>query len=241
MKINTINLKATDFKYPSKEERVGANNNYPKLTKFGFPYMEGLESIVSTASVNITVEEATRKNNLYWWDEYLQTKLAKLYQSFVNTHTNFSRGIPNDTSKFIKDNHLNKLQFDFYAETFYYFFFSVRDIIAQILNTYYSIGCEEDKVSFKKIKDKLKGTEVQEALNTFYKSTEEASEIRNSFTHRFPATQPNFRLTLEDENGRKILALNGGYHIPPEKVVKNIKESLKNLSILLESLQASIK
>ncbi|WP_165865009.1 hypothetical protein [Rufibacter latericius] len=30
-------LKASDFKYPSKEEKIEANKNYPKIQRFGFP------------------------------------------------------------------------------------------------------------------------------------------------------------------------------------------------------------
>lgn len=151
MKQNLITLKTDDFKYPSLEERSIAREKFPNFSNSGFEYKN---EIISILVENKTLSEANNANNLYWWDNCLQKKLAKLNNAYINIITNYYRGIPKNTTEFEKENYLNKIQFDFYLETLYYFLFSVRDIILQILNIYYNIGLEEYELSiFKKVKN----------------------------------------------------------------------------------------
>lgn len=164
-----ITYKATDFQYPTKEERKEFNKEYPKLTAFGFSHKSELESFFKN---NLEIDEVSRESNLFWWDNCLQNRLGKLHEAYIYTMTHYSRGIGNKNSKFLEEDYLNKFLFDFYAETFYFLYFSVRDVVAQILNWYYSVGQSENETSFNKcfIKE-IEDDEIKNTLNIFFTGT----------------------------------------------------------------------
>lgn len=235
MKRNTITLRTDDFKYPSLEERRIASENFPNFSNFGF---EHKHEIISILEKNKTLSETNKAINLFWWDNCLQNKLARLNNAYINTITNFNRGIPETTSEFEKENHLNKIQFDFYVETLYYFLFSTKDIILQILNIYYNIGLKEYELSFfKKIKKGISDSKLVTLLEKFNSGLKPASDIRNRFTHRFPINQPDYRTNLSDNNGNEMLSFGSGNTTTPKEIISNIDESLIVLADFLEQLK----
>jgi hypothetical protein len=88
----------------------------------------------------------------------------------------------------------------------------------------------------------IKDQNVRNALIHFYgsKETEYANNLRNSFTHRFPMNQSDYRSIIIEENGIESMGLGNGEFIPPEKIIQNIKNSMSSLSILMEKLKESI-
>ncbi len=234
MKQKKIILRADDFKYPSLEEKRIASKFFPKFSNFGF---ENDIEIISILERNKTISETNRANNLYWWDFCLQNKLAKLNNSYINTITNYNRCIPEKTSEYEKINYINRIQFDFYAETFYYFLFSARDIILQILNIYYNIGLEEYKVNSKMIMSKISESKIVTLIERFSNDLETASDIRNGFTHRFPINQPDYRTKLSDNNGNEMLSFGSGNTTMPKEIVSNINESLIVLADFIEQIK----
>ena len=113
-------LKPKDFIYPSTIERKVAQKNYPKLEHFKFEYENPLISILNK---KLSAKDASRYNNLYWWDYCLQNRLGLVYDTYIFVLTNFQRGFSDDYSKCTHNQIVNRLQFDYYAEIFYLSFF----------------------------------------------------------------------------------------------------------------------
>lgn len=236
--MSTITIKASDFNYPTRDERKAVSTDYPKLSKFRF---QSINAIVSIMDKGEDFETVHRKNNLNCWNDCLQGRLWNLYQAYINAISHFSRGIPNGKeTPYNNSNISNKLQFAFYAETYYYFFISCRDIVLHILNVYYKLGLVESKVSFKTIRENIADEIVRSALLKFGLDTKKASDFRNKFAHNFSINRPDNRTILENGNGRKSLSFNFGKQIPPEEIAENIKKSVHRLSEFLRVLQSRI-
>jgi len=231
-------INADDFKYPSKKERIEAQINLPKFDVFGFNYIDELVSIFKEKK---TLHEASRSGNLYWWDNCLQNRFGKLRETFIYTITNYNRGFSDDISLCPENKIVNRISFDYYAEIFYYYFFSSRDIIAQIIRLYYSIKIEENKLHFDNaLILKINDLTVKDAVIFFYKATKDASDYRNGFAHRFPLNLPDYRSIITIDEGHKSLSKGGGGFISSENIVENIILSLNSLSILMKELKKNM-
>lgn len=132
--------------------------------------------------------------------------------------------------------------FDYYAEIFYYYFFSTRDIIAQLINLYYRINIPEYELRYnKKIFDKINNVSVKDSAIIFHENAKSSSDIRNGFAHRFPLNKPNYRSEITEIDGKKILGKGGGDFIGSEKIKENMDFSLNSLSMLMEELKEHAK
>lgn len=229
--------KASDFKYPAREERKLANLKYPKLRNFGFEYVYEIISILD----NNPMEEVHKKSSLYYWDLCLLNKLGKLSESYIFLHTNYNRGIPDSFDKMSQIEFLNHFLFDYYAEIFYYHYFSARDNIGQILNIYYDLKIEENEVYFNKLIPLLTNVQVKTAITKFNDSTKVTSKYRNAFTHRFPLNYPDYRPNFKHENGHKKFSAGSGKYIKPSEFMFNIDESLQFLDDFMTELKKEIK
>ena len=119
--------------------------------------------------------------------------------SFVSTH--YSRGFADDWSKDTEKQAINHILFEYYSEVFYYYYFSARDIIAQILSSYYSLSYKENEVSFNKtFINSMPDSTVQNLLMKFDEESNESKEFRNSFTHRYTPTLPDHRSIISEDN-----------------------------------------
>ena len=230
-------LKSKDFKYPNKEEFIKFHNRCPKLEIFGFKHYHPLALIVND---RMPMNEASRSSNLYWWDNCLINRFQKVCHTYVFTLTNYYRGFSDD---YKKDTHLqavNHIMFDYYAEVFYYHFFSARDIIAQILCTYFSLALEENTISFNKtFINTIKDQRIKSILLKFEDESKDSKKYRNSFTHRFTPNIPDYRSIVSEDS--RVLKFGGGNFIPAERIIDNINKSLISLSDLLIQLKIFIK
>lgn len=226
-----IILKASSFKYPSKDELRLVDKKGFNLKVFDFGF-EGL--MTSILELNKPLKIAHKENSLNEWNRCLLNKIGKLSRTYSLAVVNFNRGIPERGQKFLKKHELNRIQFEYYCEIFYYFFFSTTDIIGQILNTHYDLGLKENGVQFKKLK--LGEESVQILLDNFTKETSLANTYRNSFTHRYPLNLPDYRTSLEIKDNRHILGAGIGTVISPNEFISNMKSSLESLSSLLSGL-----
>jgi hypothetical protein len=155
MEKNVVIIKAEDFKYPSKEERSEAEKNCPKLNSFGFKYECEIESIEVE---NKSIDEASKETNLYYWDICLKNRFFWVHQTYIYVLTNYNRGFLDDNSIYSDNESVNILLFNYYVEIFHYYYFSSRDIVAQILNLYFQIGTPEVSLYFNdKFFNKIKG------------------------------------------------------------------------------------
>lgn len=216
MKKKTTVLRAEDFKYPSKGERKEAENSYPNLFNFGFEYKHSFESILNGDK---SFYEIGKEASLYWWDICLLNKFGNLNIAYINTYVNHKRD-------WLENGEAPELQFKFYSETFYYFLFSARDIMFQILNIFYDLNIKEYDVSAKNLKKKLTDDCVLEMILKLETGLKEASEIRNSFTHRFPKNQKDYRMTHTKEEKSEVLSAGSGREMKPAEIVENINNSL---------------
>lgn len=235
----TFTIKASDFIYPSRKERKEISKGYPKISIFNFPYVNEFESLIESRK---NPEIVHKENNLYWWNNCLQNKLGSLYQSYINTLTHYNRGVPDGRIvKYEASNIPTLLQFNFYSEIFYYFFFSACEITGQIVSIYYDLPLTEKEVSLNKVCKKIEDRGVKDILTEFMEKNERASEFRNAFTHRFPKNRPDYRTKMEETDGKKMLHFFNKPEVLPRDIIENIKASLNNLSVLLESLQVKMQ
>lgn len=236
MSKRTITYKAEDFQYPSSEERAAARESYPDIHHFNFEY---INTFLLMFQEDKSPWEIDRKNNLFWWDNNLQSKIAKLYLTFINVHTHYHRGIPNNEKEYSDKNYMNKLQFDYYSETLFYFLFSCRDIVLQIINTFYKLGIDDGKVCLRTINKELKEAEpkVLAEIESLNKNIKTASDIRNSLTHKYPLNKPDNRTKIiESADGLTFHGETGNFKNPDE-IMENIISSLNHFSNFLKALK----
>lgn len=235
MSKKNVIVKADDYKYPSLEERKEVLKNYPELTFFGFENKSVLEALIND---RLSLDDAFKNDNLYWWDNCLLNRFGILKETYIYAITNYIRGFVDDYTKCSQNEIINRLQFDYYAEIFYYYFFSTRDIIAQILCLYLKINIKEIQLHFNEgFIRKINDSKINDLTMTFYKATKDASDFRNGFAHRFTPTLYDNRTTISELNGKKSLNFGNGCLIESKKIVENIDNSLKSLSDLMNNLK----
>jgi hypothetical protein len=234
-----METKSEDFKYPTIEERKTANAILPKFSSFKFEYQSGIALIFNR---ELSPKEIEKRANLFYWDICLGNKFGKLRETYIYLLTNYYRGFNEDCSKssFSGDS-INHFLFDYYSEIFYYYYFSSIDIILQIINLYYTIGISEMKIRLNdEFLKKIKDEDVKKLLNTFKENTKEASELRNSFTHRFTPNLPENRIYVTEEfDGRKLVGK--GNISDSQKLTNNMKMILEELSSLTTKLKENFK
>jgi hypothetical protein len=232
-----VTLKREDYKYPSQKEFLKHLKKCPRLEIFDFRRTHPLALIVND---RIPMNEASRLGNLYWWDNCFLYRLEKVRDSYIYTMTNYYRGFLEDYFKCTHKQLVNHFQFNYYAEIFYYYYFSTRDIIAQILNSYYLLGIKENKVLFNKLFiNKILDPRVKNILIIFEEETKDSNDYRNGFTHRFTPNIPDHRSTIVE--GNKKLDFYGGRYIESDKMIKNINDSINSLSKLILELKEFVQ
>jgi hypothetical protein len=170
--------------------------------------------------------------------------MAKLYRTYIYTLTNFSRGFSDDYPKCTNQETVNKIMFDYYAEIFYYYLVSVRDVIAQILCVkYFKSYKKEHNLKFnKEFIKKIDNSEIQELLLIFMnKTVETVNNYRNAFAHRYPPTMADYRTEISIENGRKSIGFGFGKQVESVKIVENMNYSLIALFDLMRELKRIVK
>jgi len=232
-------IKAIDYRYPTRNELIDIYKSEPLLHNFGFPYVNSLAMLLDGES---STEEVNRGDQLYWWDHCLLNRIGSLTHAYRNSKVHYDRGIPNDTRQFEHEHYINRIQFDFYAETFYYFFSSVRDNIAQILNVYFYLGISEHAIHLNgEFLKKISNVNVVMSLKKFMSDTQKASEYRNSFAHRYPITHPDNRTKIEEINGRQVFYSTEGNFVRTDDIAESTVNSLLSLSTFLIELKEEIR
>jgi len=224
-------LLAKDFKYPSKEERENACANYPKIKNFGFEQKTGFEFIEDVAE---SIKENNVSHNLYWWDNCLTNRLGKLHETYVYLHTHYHRGFEEDILKCNKTQAVNKLQFQYYTEVFYYFYVSTKDIIYQIINLYNKNDLPEDNVTSRNLKSKLmQSSLIREELIQFEDKINSFLKNRNAFAHRFTPSLPDYKTEYRD----KTIEFKSGEFLNDKDIFLEINLSLSALRQFIEKLK----
>jgi hypothetical protein len=226
-----------DFKYPNKKEFIKFHNRCPQLEIFGFKYDHPLALIFNDGK---PMNDASRLGNLYWWDNCLINRFQKVCHTYVFTLTHFSRGFSDNWSENTYDQAINHIMFEYYAEVIYYYLFSARDIIVQILCSYFSVELTENAISFNQtFLNSIKDQSVSSLLRKFEEETKDSKEFRNSFTHRYTPNIPDHRSSISEDKG--ALSFGRGNFIQSERMINNIDRSLNSLSNLMTQLKLFIK
>ena len=228
-------IKSKYHKYPTSKEREYLKDKLPNYDRFNF---ENINIIQSTLLLKKPLEETHKKNNLYYWNITLSNRLGKLKETHMFLLTHFDRGFQENHLDCKDEELVDHILFDYYAEIFYYFFFSTRDTLAQVLNLYFDLKMSDFAVRFESVISSIEDKEIKVLLEHFHKTTKTANNYRNSLTHRFPINQKDHRTELKtNQDGNKQISIKGGNYVESDKLLININEVSNKLSELLSDLK----
>ncbi len=229
-------LESKYYKYPTLEERRDYAQKNKKLLRFQF---ESISLFNSFFNKKTDIEEIYEKNQLYYWNIVLSNRLGKLSETKLFLTTHFDRGFKERPLECKNQELVDRMLFDYFAEIFYNFFFSSLDTLAHVLNHFYNLNIEENKVSFGWILfSKINQLEIKNKLKEFNSSIKEAREFRNSFNHRFPVNHKDYRIKKEDN---KTFSEGFGKIIPSKDIIKNINDSTNLFNGLLKELKSILE
>lgn len=235
MSKDKIIIKASDYRYPSREELREVYSRTPDLPNFGYVSESPITSILRDKR---SLTEVHRDDNLQYWNHILLNKNGALAHSFNLAMVNFARGIPDHVEQFERIHYINRIQFDYYAEAFYYHFATVKDTIAQLLNIYFFLGLEVNKIHFNdRFVKTLSSIDVRIAINTFFDQTTLASEYRNSFAHRTPVHTPDSRSSIKMEDGKVTYGSASYHHVKTSEISGNLETTLHATVDLINQLR----
>jgi len=213
-------VKSEDFQYPTKEERQLAEKNFPDLENFNCKYRSSLDLFIQN-------KKSTNEYNLFFWNLNLKNKIGNLKQAYINVYVHYHKLSDKNGEDLNENDFLNIFQFNFYSEIFYYFLFSVRDVILQILNLYLDLGLKEKGVLMNTIMKKLTGREPElSIIEKLEQDLAKSSEIRNSFAHRFPKNQSDDRIQHIQTAEIEGFNFTGEQEVKPSEIMENINDSL---------------
>ncbi|WP_435138543.1 Cthe_2314 family HEPN domain-containing protein [Formosa sp. A9] len=228
-------IKSEFYKYPSLEEGKIQTKFIPNYDSFLF---KKINSVTSVLNGDLETKEVHRRNNLHNWNRVLTNKLFKLHETELFLRVHFERGIQDNIIKSNERELVDGIQFQYFVEIYYYFYFSSLDILAHILNCFYNLKFEDHQVSFnKQLLNKIFNNDIKDLLIEFNSSIKKTREYRNHFTHKFPKNENDLRTKLSHSDGRNMIHISLGKRVKHEAFLKNIEESSKSLKILLDELK----
>ena len=198
----------------------------------------------------VSLKEASRLDNLPKWANCLENRFGKLEKTYIYVLTNYNRKfredifqLPYDILKNSKDEIMNKMMFDYYAEIFYYYFLSTTDIIAQVINIYCRIYKEEKSFylneSFAKLI--LENDSIKNPVLKFVNAIKGAKDKRNEFAHRFTPNIIDHRSKVIVFEGKESLEMDFANVTPSNKIIENIQDSMISLKNLMQELVKFMK
>lgn len=233
-------LKSESFSYPTIEELKLYNKEIPKITRLNIEYKSALINFLEKKNIYNAINE----EDTYWWNLCLNNKFGKLSQTYLYLLTHYNR-----FKKFERNE--NEFKFtegflqDYYVEIFYYYFYSVRDIIGQLINVIYKLEIDETKISLNKfLINKLPDAGIKLIFEDFIKETYNSNKnFRNAFTHRFTPTQKDNRakttISISDDEKEIGFGLTGK-EISKEELYEDSKKLMNQLSVLMKSFNEYI-
>jgi hypothetical protein len=230
----SITIKLDDFRYPTLEEMRVVNADTPALPKFNYPYVSELAAIMNNFN---RVDEVVRRSNLHWWEHALNNRLGSLLRAYDLAMVNYNRGLPDDVKIYEPQHFVNRVQFGYYGETYFYFFISVRDTIAHLINIYFSMGVPEKRLFINEgFLKKIPADTVKECFTAFLADTELTSDYRNSLAHRYLPTQPDNRPMINHDNGTTYFGASED-EIKSSELLAEIRRSFNSMVNLLNDLK----
>lgn len=234
-------VRLEDFKYPTSEEYENQYKKMVKLHPFNLAYDHDEYSYSIGTS---TKDQAERNTHLLEWNYVLLAKISSLNFNYINALSHYER-IPPDGKSPLIAHVTDRFLFDQYCESFYNLFFSIVDVLAQMINVCFVMNVEEERVSWNDgFKKKMEAFNLQDTVLKFYKefsyNTSSAKIIRNGFNHRFPDNQYDYRVKFigskpirKFSSGLKVITSN-------EDFVENMNDAMKHLSCFMIHLVAVV-
>ncbi len=232
-------LKSRYYKYPSLQEIRELSDGIPTYGRLEFK----ATSIVPFALIEKhSLQEANKISALNNWGRVLSNKLFSLHETHLFLNTHYNRGFKENVSDNNQRELVDNILFRYFSETYYYFFFSTLDVMAHILNEYYDLNLLEKKVEFKDfLLRQVKNEDIRKKLLEFNSAIEGTREKRNSFTHRFPENEKDFRTKINIEKERTMLSCGIGNMTSNQEFIANITESSDLLKRLIDDLKLGLK
>jgi hypothetical protein len=233
----TITLNSDTFKYPTREERKKIKKLIPKIDRLKVEYKSATIGILQDSSV----ETAIRSEDIYWWCNCLNNRLGRLTETFVYVQTHYLRGQEKKDEE-SQNLHTDKILLDYFIEIFYYYFFSARDVLGQLLNIFCDLKIEEHKIFLnERFVEKIRSKEIKNGLTDFLNNTKDSYNIRNSFNHRFTPTDKDFRAKMNIiKEGNKI-SFYSAQEVKVETFLGDIENLMKHFGCLMNKLTKEIK
>lgn len=233
----TITLKADTFKYPTLEERRIISSLTPRIDRFNVEYKSATIEILG----DFSLDSAIKGEDIYWWCNCINNRLGKLEETFVYVQTHYRRKQEIKKEKF-EDRHTDKILLEYFIEIFYYYFFSTRDVIGQLLNIFCDLGIEEHKILLnEKFVEKIQSNEIKSALTDFLNNTKDSYNIRNSFNHRYTPTHQDFRAKRNVIKEANKISFYPAQVVRIETFVDDIESLMKHFGYLMNKLILQIK
>jgi len=237
--MNKKMIKPRYFKFPSLGERKALSNAIPKYERLNFNQINAISSALNR---EYNFDEINRIDNLYYWNYIFSKKLFKLSETHLFLLTHYERGFKEKILECNQRELVDNILFNYFTEIFYYFFFSALETLAHILNKQHKLKFKDHKVKFNnELIEKIENESIKSIILKFNCSIENAREKRNSFTHRFPKNEKDFRTKSSVINGRNTLSAGSGEFISNYEFLKNINESSELFKKLLDNLKLEIK
>lgn len=177
-----IVLKSDNFTYPTKNELQAVNRQIPKIYRLDIVYKPVFMNYLKSQNIH----KAIKEEDIYWWNLCLNNRFGKLEQTYGYVVTHYKRLNEYEFSN-SENVYTENFLFDYYTEIFYYYYFSSRDILGQLLNSLFEIEDDESKIYFNKtfIK-KISNEKIKEDSLEFLSLTSDSyKKYRNAFNHRF--------------------------------------------------------
>ncbi|MGV8878544.1 MAG: Cthe_2314 family HEPN domain-containing protein [Sphingobacteriaceae bacterium] len=235
---NKIILKSDTFQYPTKEERREIAKVTPKVNCFKIEYKSSTFEIIK----HTNIDDAIRIEDIFWWNNCLENRIKSLAETFVYEMTHFRRHQQN-ASKSPERDYTNEILLEYYIEIFYYYFFSARDVMGQLLNLVFNLGIKERDVFFSgDFIKKIPSEHAKRVLLIFFEDTFDSyKNRRNSFNHRFTPIHQDNRAQKSMRKVNNTISFYPAAKIDIEEFIQDINALMSYLSKLMFELNDEIK
>lgn len=241
-----------DISYPSCDEVENIKNAFPAIQILRIrqdPKREERHESLETLEQSFEISS---------WIKLLSHRMREIQFTYYVLRHHFNYGIPDTQWKEDRpDGHtvlfpqfkdyntkMHKFLFDYYAEYFFYQFFSAWDIIYKYLNCHYHLQVKENfKNSFnKKVESLLKVSdpELDTIMSSLFQQFTGNIEMRNNMAHDFPPHKVDDRPIESFEQGRRQVALGEYIYRTSAEVLKDVEFLVTALSSLIPKLQERI-
>lgn len=235
------------FSFPSPEEWNEIDKRYP------FDRLRIADrDLVYSAYPEGSFENFT--GSLTAWRHHLHNRLAHARWSWVLLIFHFDKGIPDDEwfispgrsgasaeyfPHFEPPHRLNKLQFDYYSDVFYYKLISALDTFGHLLNTIY--GLEIERPGFHSAVHKLRAVrpDLHRSLSvlTGTEQFRKMKKLRNDITHN---QLPGGIGALITKIAEGDYSIGVGNYTPSKTIVGNTRHAMDLVAEALQSVSHQI-